>query len=55
MIRGGAKIDLSAMAVSAFLKTADLLNQAVKESKEKKLRLQNNVMYYYYKTAKNLK
>lgn len=55
MIRGGAKIGLSAVAVSAFLKTADLLNQAVKESKEKKLKLQNNVMYYYYKAAKNSK
>ena len=54
LIRTGAKIGLSAAGVSAFLKTADLMNKAVKESKEKKDEIRNNVMYYYYKASKKL-
>lgn len=54
LIRTGAKIGLSAAGVSAFLKTADLMNKAIKESKEKKDEIKSNVMYYYYKASKKL-
>lgn len=39
LIRTGAKIGLLAAGVSAFLKTADLMNKAIKESKEKKRKM----------------
>lgn len=54
LIRTGAKIGLSAAGVSAFLKTADLMNKAIKESKEKKDEIKSNVMYYYYTTLQVL-
>lgn len=54
LVRSGAKIGLSAAAVAAFLKTADLLNQAYKEVKHNKNELNNNVMYYYYLASKKL-
>ena len=54
LVRSGAKIGLSAAAVTAFLKTADLLNQAYKEAKHNKTELNNNVMYYYYLASKKI-
>ena len=36
----------------AFLKTADILKQAHIDSKNKKLEMEGNVMYYYYKASK---
>lgn len=54
LIRTGAKVGLTAAGVTAFLKTADLVNQAYKEVKEKKSEMQRNVMYYYYKASKKI-
>ena len=54
MIRTGAKVGLTAAGVTAFLKTADLVNQAYKEVKEKKSEMLRNVMYYYYKASKKI-
>src|SRR5699024_6337941 len=51
LIRTGAKVGLTAAGVTAFLKTADLVNQAYKEVKEKKSEMLRNVMYYYYKAS----
>lgn len=51
LIRMGAKVGLTAAGVTAFLKTADVWNQARKEVKEKKSEMEGNVMYYYYKAA----
>ena len=49
-----SKIGLTGATVTAFLKTADLLNQSSKEVKEKKSEIQKNVMYYYYKASKKI-
>ena len=54
LIRTGAKVGLTAAGVTAFLKTADLVNQAYKEVKEKKSEMLRNVMYYYYKASKKI-
>ena len=51
-IRMGAKVGLTAAGVTAFLKTADVMNQAYEEVKNKKNEMQGNVMYYYYKALK---
>lgn len=50
----GSKIGLTGATVTAFLKTADLLNQSSKEVKKKKSEIQKNVMYYYYKASKKI-
>ena len=54
LIRTGAKVGLTTAGVTAFLKTADLVNQAYKEVKEKKSEMLRNVMYYYYKASKKI-
>jgi len=54
-IRVGAKIGLTAAGVTAFLKTADILNKSYKEVKHNKNELKNNVMYYYYLCNHKLK
>ena len=54
LIHMGSKIGLTGATVTAFLKTADLLNQSSKEVKEKKSEIQKNVMYYYYKASKKI-
>lgn len=54
IVRWGGKIGLSAAAIDAFLKTADLMNQAHKEVAQTKAKLENNVMYYYYLASHNL-
>lgn len=54
LIHMGSKIGLTGATVTAFLKTADLLNQSSKEVKEKKGEIQKNVMYYYYKASKKI-
>lgn len=54
LIHMGSKIGLTGATVTAFLKTADLLNQYSKEVKEKKGEIQKNVMYYYYKASKKI-
>ena len=51
-IRMGAKVGLTAAGVTAFLKTADVMNQAYEEVKNKENEMQGNVMYYYYKALK---
>lgn len=51
-IRMGAKVGLTAAGVTAFLKTADILKQAHIDTKDKKIEMEGNVMYYYYKAAK---
>lgn len=54
LIRSGAKIGLTAAGITAFLKTADLFNQAYKEVSEKKSEMEENIMYYYYKAKKKI-
>lgn len=54
LIHMGSKIGLTGATVTAFLKTADLLNQSSKEVKKKKGEIQKNVMYYYYKASKKI-
>jgi hypothetical protein len=51
-IHMGAKVGLTAAGVTAFLKTADILKQAHVDVKNKKIEMEGNVMYYYYKAAK---
>ena len=52
LIHMGYKIGLTGATVTAFLKTADLLNQSSKEVKDKKGEIQKNVMYYYKASKK---
>lgn len=54
LIRMGAKVGLTAAGVSAFLKTADILKQAHVDVKKKKLEVEGNVMYYYYRASKKI-
>lgn len=55
MIKMGSKIGLAATGITAFLKTADLLNKAHEDVKEKKKEMQKNVMYYYYKASDKIR
>ena len=52
LIRAGAKVGLTAAGLTAFLKTADVLRQSKADAKDKKVQMEGNVMYYYYKASK---
>ena len=54
VLKMGAQIGLTAAGIAAFLKTADVLREAYKASKEKKEEIKGNAMYYYYKASQKI-